>query len=90
MAIKPLECYERRVLVSTNDKLTYSTSKGVKLIVPGMLFGVRYSHDGKHFRCILNDEINKVFTLTPSDYYTLLENSIKEKKEKKEGLLTIL
>lgn len=87
MAIKPLECYNRRVLISTNDQLTYSTSKGVKLIFPGTLFGVRYSHDGKNFRCILNDEVNKVFTLTPADYYTLLENSISAEEAIAEGII---
>lgn len=85
MSIKPLECYDRRILITTDNQLTYSTSKGVKLIVPGMLFGLRYSHDGKNFRCILNDEINKVFTLTPADYYTLIEHSLSVKEAIEKG-----
>ena len=41
MAILPLERYERRVLIACDDKLSYLTSKGAKLIFPGQLFGVR-------------------------------------------------
>lgn len=87
MAIKPLECYTRRVLVSVDNKLRYSTSKGMKLIIPGTLFGVRMSHDGRKFRCILNDEVNKVFTLTDEDYWSLIDNSIPAEEAKMKGYI---
>lgn len=87
MSIKPLECYERRFLVGSGDKLNYLTSKGAKLIVPGQLFAVRMSHDGKKYRCILNDEVNKVFTLTRDDFFLLMENSISAERAEAEGYL---
>lgn len=74
MAIKPLECYQRRLLLSA-EKLVYHSSKGDILIVPGMIFGTRLSHDGKKLRLILNDEVNKVYTLTDFDYDYLIKNS---------------
>lgn len=87
MAILPLERYERRVLIACDDKLSYLTSKGAKLIFPGQLFGVRMSHDGKKFRCILNDEVNKVFTLTEEDFDLLMKNSISAERAEAEGIL---
>lgn len=88
MAIKPLECYNRRYLIATDEKFKYLTSKGAKLIVPGMIFGVRVSHDGKSFRCILNDEINKVFTITDEDYFKLMQNSVSVEYAIEEGYIT--
>lgn len=88
MTIKPLECYDRRYLIATDDKLRYLTSKGAKLIIPGMIFGVRVSHDGKKFRCILNDEVNKVFTITDEDYFTLMHNSVSVEHAIEEGYIT--
>lgn len=88
MTIKPLECYNRRFLVQTDEKICYSTTKGMKLMVPGQLFGVRMSHDGKKFRFILNDEINKVFTMTEDDFYTLMKNSISAEEAIEQGYLT--
>lgn len=83
MAIKPLECYQRRVLID-GTKLVYESSKGRLLIVPGMIFGLRSSYDKKKLRLILNDEINKVYTLSDRDYKFLYENS--EPVENVEGL----
>lgn len=87
MSIKPLECYNRRFLIGSGNKLNYLTSKGAKLILPGQLFAVRMSHDGKKFRCILNDEVNKVFTLTEDDFYILMQNSISAEQAVEEGYL---
>lgn len=87
MTIKPLECYNRRFLMQAGDKLNYLTSKGAKLIVPGMIFGVRMSHDGNKFRCILNDEVNKVFTLTREDYWMLIDNSIPVDEAVRQGYI---
>lgn len=77
MALKPLECYDRRVLVtSPGDQLIFKSTKGNRLIVPGMLFGVRQSYTGDKIRCILDDDIHRVFTISWDDYYKLQENSI--------------
>lgn len=87
MAILPLEKYDRRVLIGSDGRLAYSTFKGMKLIVPGMIFGLRSSHDGKKIRCIIDDEINKVFTLTGDDYYCLYDNSISVEEGIKQGII---
>lgn len=87
MTIKPLECYDRRFLVQTDDKICYSTTKGMKLMVPGQLFGVRKSHDGRKFRFIINDEINKVFTMTDEDFYSLMNNSIPVEEAIEQGYI---
>lgn len=87
MAILPLEYYRRRVLTSMDDKFRYSTTKGPKLIIPGTLFGCRLSHDGKKIRCIINDEVNKVFTLERSDYEYLMEHSIDASEAKRLGYI---
>lgn len=88
MALKPLECYERRVLItSPNNQITFKSSKGNKLIVPGMLFGTRQSYTGKYIRCILDDDIHRVFTISWGDYWTLKDNSITVEEAEREGIL---
>lgn len=87
MAIKPLNFYDRRFLLK-GSQLSFHTTKGIQIIVPGMIFGLRVSHDRRKIRCILNDEINKVFTLTREDFHYLCENSISVEEAIDEGYLT--
>lgn len=87
MAIKPLSHYSRRYLVQ-GSQLAFHTTKGTKIIAPGMIFGLRVSFDGRKKRCIIEDEINKVFTLTQSDYQYLIDNSISITAAFKEGYIT--
>lgn len=86
MSIKGLECYDRRLLLD-GSQLSFHTSKGDKLIVPGMIFGIRASHDGRKVRCILNDDIQRVFTLTNEDYRYLRDNSITVDEAIEEGYI---
>lgn len=88
MALKPLEAYNRRVLTSTpNNQLVFKSTKGNKLIIPGMLFGVRQSYNGDNIRCILDDDIHRVFTISWNDYYVLIDNSIPAEEAKAQGIL---
>lgn len=88
MALKPLEAYDRRVLTSTpNSQLVFKSTKGDKLILPGMLFGVRQSYNGDNIRCILDDDIHRVFTISWTDYYALLDHSISAEDAKAQGIL---
>lgn len=76
MAILGLDHYDRWFVIKTDEQLVYHTSKGPSLIFPGTVIGTRSSHDGKKIRCIIDDEINKVFTLTYDDFKTLIRNSV--------------
>ena len=88
MALKPLSCYDRRVLItSPNNQITFKSTKGNKLIVPGMLFGVRQSYTGEHIRCILDDDTHRVFTISWEDYWVLRENSIPADEAKEKGII---
>lgn len=89
MSIKPLECYDRYVLTSTPEsgQIVFKSTKGDKLIVPGMLYGMRPSHDGKKMRFILNDDIQRVFTLSGIDVHTLLQNSITADQAEEQGII---
>ena len=87
MAILPLSDYVRRYLTQ-GSQLAFHTTKGTKIIAPGMIFGLRLSHDRRKMRCIIEDEINKVFTLTGEDYQYLLDNSISIPEAIEEGYLT--
>ena len=88
MALKPLECYDRRVLVtSPGDQLIFKSTKGNRLIVPGILFGVRQSYTGAKIRCILDDDIHRVFTISWEDYWKLHENSIPADEAKEKGII---
>ena len=88
MALKPLECYDRRVLVtSPGDQLIFKSTKGNRLIVPGMLFGVRQSYTGDKIRCIIDDDIHRVFTISWEDFWKLQENSIPYEDAKERGII---
>lgn len=75
MAIKGLDCYTRRMLIG-NERFVFESSKGRIMILQGMIFGLRLSHNKRTYRLILNDEINKVYTLCEDDFNWLIENSV--------------
>lgn len=88
MALKGLECYDRRVLVtSPGDQLIFKSTKGNRLIIPGMLFGVRQSYNGDKIRCILDDDTHRVFTISWEDFWKLQDNSIPYEDAVEQGII---